>query len=247
MSAVKPASPEQPTFPDQVYRDGSSVGYSDFHREYGFVKVTVSFLKDNFQTVSIELFDLLGQPKGSGSEHPPLESALGLHGRLRSLGPSRIRELDAVSGATITVNAIKQATERASEKARYRTESDAAYYDGTFLGVSDRSLRGWTIAIVTVHKGVLEHVMLQGIFPLTKEQEDGTQIEVEDEEGNFIYQAATPEYPWREYHTAIDTLESEFVAAGISGVEYVDAVTRATVTSVEAKTAVLRALEAAKR
>jgi len=243
-----PSTTTVPSFPDQVFRDGSSVGFSDYHRDYGYIKVTINFFKDSYQTVSIESFDALGQPRNDAADSPALQSAIGLGGRLRSLGPNRIAELDAISGATVTVNGIKQAAWRATAKARYRQDQEASiYYDGTFLGVTDRSLRGWTIAVVTIRRGVMEHVMLHGVFPQTEELEDGSTAELLDANGDFVYQVASADHPWPEYHQAVEILEQNFIAAGISGIDYVDSITRATVTSLEAKIAVSRALDAAKR
>ncbi|MCL2497069.1 MAG: FMN-binding protein [Symbiobacteriaceae bacterium] len=238
---------QAPTHPMRTYRDAISVGYSDYHREHGYVKVTLDFANDTFRTVSIKSFDSLGRPKNDYYDYEPHQTALGLSLRLRTLGPGRISQLEGVSGATTTVNAIKQAARRAEEKARFRQEESKSYYDGTFVGVSDRILRGWTIAVITIRNDRLEHLMFTGVGPATAYQADGTTQELLDDQQNFIYTAKGPDYPWRSYHQAITELEKRYVEVGWENLDVVDTVSRATVTSTEAKIALQRALEAAKR
>ena len=238
---------DMPLTPVQLFRSFSSVGYSNFHREYGFVRVTVDFADDLFRSVTIESFDTLGLPKDGYFDYEPHQQALGLNQRLRSLGPSRIAELDAVTGATVTSQAVRQAATRATERARVEKPSTATFYDGVFMATSDRAMRGWTIAIVTIVNDRIDHVLLQGVRPATYIMADGNISELRDPQGNLVYEVVGPEYPRPEFHHAIQTLERRFVVAGASNLHMVDTIARATVTSSEARVAVERALDMARR
>lgn len=237
-----------PNAPQYIHRDLIISGTSDLHRDIGYVRVTLDIQRDSFRLVSIESFDPIGQSKNEFYDYAPHQRALALSSRLKSLGPSRIAELDAVSGATVTVNAIKQAAIRAEQKARYqRSDNGGDYDDGTFLGVSDKTMRGWTTAIVTFSNDRITHVTLQGVSLLTETLSDGTVVEITDAEGQPIYVANGADYPWKEYHSAIEELERRYVQANVDGVETVDVISRATTTSSEAKIAVERAIQAAKK
>lgn len=98
----------------------------------------------------------------------------------------------------------------------------AVYKDGTYIGVSDASDKGYMRAEITIKQDKLESVKLVGL--------DGLGLE------------KTEDYPYEQYHTAIVDLAKEMTEKNTWDV---DAVAKATSTSDQSKQAAQRAMEKA--
>ena len=100
--------------------------------------------------------------------------------------------------------------------------SDDLYKDGVYIGASDANQRGYVMAIVVIEDGVIADVELT-------EMNDKAIPKGED-------------YPWDEWHEAMEVLPEWFIEANSADV---DIYTRATTTTIKAKQAVERALDKA--
>ncbi len=97
------------------------------------------------------------------------------------------------------------------------------YEDGTFMGYSDATDRGYVDAEVTFENDQILDVVLRGYGDLGTEKPEG--------------------YPWSEYHQAIDDLPELYVERDHWDV---DIITEATGTSLQANQAVYRAMARAR-
>ena len=217
-----------------VYKDGTYIAVSNA-TDKGYMKAEVTIAKDKITAVKLFGYNDLAVEKPEAYPWPEYHTAL-------TELPKRMIaknswDVEIVSKATGTSNQSKEAVKRAMEKALVKPASTAKNFDGTFMAKSEPDARGaWTIVWVTVAADKITDVKIHGTRNVTETNAAGESVT------KTVRKDET--YSWAEYHTALVELPKRFVAANGPNV---DAVTAATSTSTQAKEAVTRALESAKR
>jgi len=235
--------------PQAVHNDGTFIAVSDA-TDRGFVRAEVTIARDKITAVKLSQFDSLGLERGPDYGYAPFHTFL-------AEMPKRFVEknswdVDVVSQATSSSNLAKQAVLRATQMARRTKATAATVWDGTFMGVSDRTERGWGIAWVTLSDGKISRVVLHDTRPAPERDAagavvmgpDGRPVIRRNAAGNVIFERKPADYAFAPYHEAIVELPKRFIAKNSA---QVDVFTGATGTSNNAMQAVQRALDAAKR
>lgn len=107
-------------------------------------------------------------------------------------------DVEAVTGATTTSSKVKDAAKRALDKAAVNRTGTGTYYDGTFMGMSNRTARGWGIAWVTIKDDKVTAISLAGTTP---RRDEANQLVV-DGWANATWNTKDETYPYAPYHEA---------------------------------------------
>lgn len=221
----------------RVYKDGTFVGYSQGDRN-GYVKVELTLKGDKIENVRVWEFDGLGiekLPETVGKKYPALFE---MHKEMvKRIISKNTWNVDAYTGATESSNKLKEAAKFALERAKVE-ESKKKYIDGTFMGTSDMTPRGYGIAWVTFKDDKITAVVLEETEPKV---EGGKVVLDEAKRPVFVLKPST--YQWKPYHDAKRELPKRFIEKQSSKV---DAYTGATASSRNWMVAVERAMEAAR-
>lgn len=220
-----------------VYKDGTFVGYSQGDRN-GYVKVEITLKSDKIEAVKVWEFDGLGiekLPETVGKKYPTLFE---MHKEMiKRIISKNTWNVDAYTGATESSNKLREAAKFALERAKVE-ESKRKYFDGTFMGTSDITPRGYGIAWVTFKDDRITAVVLEETQPKV---EDGKPVL--DEAKRQVYVLKPSTYQWKAYHDAKRELPKRFIEKQSSKV---DVYTGATASSRNWMQAVERAIEAAR-
>lgn len=222
---------------ENVYKDGTFEAVSQESR--GYAKVNLTIKDDEITGVSIVEYTNLGEEKIYeiyGERFPELKEA---HNTLAShMVEQNTWDVDDFTGATSTSTKVREAAKLALQKAQVEPV-DSTYFDGTFMGISDRGERGWGIALVTIKDDKITAIELKETTP--RRDEDGENML--DSAGNQLFAEKDEDYGWEEWHEArVALAESMLESQGTD----VDDFTGATSSSEKWKQAFERALEAAK-
>lgn len=212
-----------------VYKDGTYVGVSDA-TDRGATRAEIIIKNDKIESVKIVDLDGLGLEKTEEYAYEDYHTAI--VELADAMQEENTWDVDVVAGATSTSNNAKQAAQRAMEKALVKPTSTAAYYDGTFMAISEQTERGWTIAWVTVEGDAIEKVVVHSTASTT------------DDKGNVSFARKDSSYPYEGYFEALELIPERMVAKNSTDIE---AVTGATSTTDQAKEAAAQALTLAKR
>lgn len=210
-----------------TYQDGTFVAVSDA-TDKGYMQAEVTIKNDKITAVKLAGVDSLGLEKTDDYPYEPHHQAVAE--LEETMVAKNTWDVDAVAQATHTSSEAKLAAQRALEKALVKPSSEAKYFDGTFMAISDKDEKGWTIAWVTLKDDKITDVVLHST---TTSKEDPDKFVRKDET-----------YPYAPYHEAVKTLPEQFVAQNGTDVE---GVTGATGTTETAKQAVENALNKATR
>ena len=206
--------------------------------ERGYAHVTLTMENDTISDVMIVEFDGVGMEKIYEDYHqrwPYLEDA---HNELaQSMVEENTWDVDMVSGATGTSEKVREAASFALQKARGEAP-ETEHFDGTFMGLSDATEKGWGIAWVTLENDEIVDLRLEGTTPA---QEDGE--EVTDNVGRQVFVIKGEDYPWEPYHEAKEVIAEDIVETQSTEV---DTYTEATGSSQQWMEATERAMEAAR-
>jgi len=220
----------------RIYKDGTFVGFSQGDR-YGYVKVEVTLKNDKIENVRIWEYDGLGiekLPETYGKRFPTLFE---MHKEMaKRIITKNTWDVDVYTGATTSSNKIREAVKFALERAKLQ-ETKRKYFDGTFIGISDITARGYGIAWVTIKDDKITNVVLEETRPKTQ---DGKTVL--DEAGRPVFELKPADYPWQAYHDAKREMPKRFIEKQSTKV---DVYTSATSSSRNWIKAVERALEAA--
>jgi uncharacterized protein with FMN-binding domain len=232
--------PVRPAEEARTYQDGVFTAVSD-GEPHGYAQVTLFIAGDRIVNAQIDEYDGYGLLKQYPLYHKlfPLlgEAHATLEDRLEAAGTW---DVEAFTGATGTSARVREAARRALERALVQRREDGTYFDGTFMGVSDRSARGWGLAWVTLQDDRITAVRLEQTMP---RRDDAGQV-VFDDWFNALWNLADERHPHLPFHEArVAVAEAMVKAQG----PQVDAFTGATGSSRAWMRAAERALEAARR
>ncbi|WP_158005818.1 FMN-binding protein [Fervidobacterium thailandense] len=220
----------------RVYKDGTFSGFSQGDR-YGYVKVEVTVKNDKIENVKIWEYDGLGiekLPETYGKRFPTLFE---MHKEMvKRIVSKNTWDVDVYTGATISSNKVREAVKFALERAKAQ-ESKHKYFDGTFMGTSNVTARGYGIAWVTIKDDKIINVVLEETRPKTQ---DGKTVL--DEAGRPVFELKPADYQWQAYHEAKREMPKRFIEKQSTKV---DVYTGATSSSRNWIQAVEKALEAA--
>lgn len=233
--AEPPAEPE----PEEPRVEGiTEVEAVSQANEKGYVQVTLTLENGSINDVMIVEFDGVGMEKVYEDYHqrwPYLEDA---HNELaQSMVEENTWDVDIVTGATGTSEKAREAARFALEKASGETPA-TEYFDGTFMGLSEATERGWGIAWVTLENDEIVDIRLAGTTPA---QEDGE--EVYDAVGRQVFVLKGEDYPWEPYHEAKEVVAAEMLETQSTEV---DTYTEATGSSLQWMEATQNAMESAR-
>lgn len=239
LQAAGCARPQPPAEPEEEPRVGGATQVEGVSQgdERGYAHVTLTMENDRISDVAIVEFDGVGREKIYEDYHtrwPYLEDA---HNELaQSIAEQNTWDVDIVSGATGTSVKVREAARFALARAGRET-APGDYFDGTFMGVSDATDKGWGIAWVTLKGDEITGVRLEATTPA---QENGE--EVFDTVDRQVYVLKDEEYPWEPYHEAQDVVAAEMAESQSTDV---DTYSGATGSSMQWMQAAERALGAA--
>ncbi|SHJ55932.1 Uncharacterized protein, contains FMN-binding domain [Anaerobranca californiensis DSM 14826] len=189
--------------PNYVYKNGTFVGYSDNNR--GYVKAEVTIEKD--QIKSVKLTEYQGNAIEKDPETYGREGAfeIGLLAQVHEYLENAFVEangtnIDAFSGATSTSNKAKQAVDRALLKAK--VDATPGLIDGTYLGRSEITEKGYSVAEIKIEGGKIVEVNLYDMRAV----ENGFEQKPED-------------YQWEAYHEAREAVAAAMLEANSYDVE----------------------------
>ncbi|SCY39562.1 FMN-binding protein [Alkaliphilus peptidifermentans] len=223
-SVTPPAASEDTD--SNLYNDGTYTAVSDA-TDKGYGAVTVTIVND--EITEIELFEY----NGFGDEKPESYAYEAYHEAKEAMPAKFIEangtDVEIFTGATSSSTKWIQALERALEMAKTESDSEATYFDGTFLGSSDVGEKGRGVAWVTIENDKIVSVELKA-----STFEADTKKEVFKGE----------EYPYEPFHEAVTEMAERFVEANGDEVEIF---TGATGSSTQWQQAVERALGKAAR
>ena len=206
--------------------------------EQGYAQVTLTLENGSISDVMIVEFDGVGREKVYEDYHqrwPYLEDA---HNELaQSIVEENTWDVDIVTGATGTSVKVREAARFALEKASGE-EPATEHFDGTFMGISDATDKGWGIAWITLESDEIVEIRLEGTTPA---EEDGEAVF--DAVGRQVFVLKDENYPWEPYHEAKEVVADEIVETQSTEV---DTYTGATGSSQQWMEATERAMEAAR-
>ena len=241
IAGCAPPQPEpapQPAPEEEPVEGASEVEAVSQGDERGYAHVTLTMENDTISDVMIVEFDGVGMEKIYEDYHqrwPYLEDA---HNELaQSMVEENTWDVDMVSGATGTSEKVREAASFALQKASGEAPA-TEHFDGTFMGLSDATERGWGIAWVTLENDEIVDLRLEGTTPA---QEDGE--EVTDNVGRQVFVIKGEDYPWEPYHEAKEVIAEDIVETQSTEV---DTYTEATGSSQQWMEATERAMEAAR-
>jgi uncharacterized protein with FMN-binding domain len=232
--------PVRPAQEARTYEDGVFTAVSDGTR-HGYARVTLFIAGDRIVEAQIDEYDGYGLLK----QYPLYHELFPLLGEAHATLEDRIEaagtwEVEAFTGATGTSARVREAARRALERALVERPAGGTYFDGTFMGVSDRSARGWGLAWVTLQGDRITEVRLEQTMP----RRDAEGKVVVDDWLNALWDLADERHPHPPFHEArVAVAEAMVKAQG----PQVDAFTGATGSSRAWVQAAERALEAARR
>ncbi len=231
---VRPAE-EARTFQDGVFSAVSDGG------PHGYARVTLFIAGDRIMEARIDEYDghgLLKQYPLYGKLFPLLaEAHATLAQRIEAAGTW---DVEAFTGATGTSARVRQAAQRALERALVERLEAGTYHDGTFMGMSDRTARGWGLAWVTFQDDRITGVRLEQTIA---RRDEAGQV-VFDDWFNALWSLADERHPHPPFHEARVAIAEAMVRAQGPQVE---AFTGATGSSRAWMQAAERAREAARR
>lgn len=235
------APPEPPAQPEPEEErvagivEAEAVSQAD---EYGYVRAILSVQNGNISDVSFVEFDGVGVEKIYEDYHqrwPYLEDA---HNEMaQRMIDENTWDVDIVSGATGTSEKAREAARFALQKATGEVP-ETEHFDGTFMGLSDATEKGWGIAWVTLENDQIVDIRLEGTTPAL---EDGE--EVFDAVERQVFVIKDENYPWAEYHEAREVIGERIIETQSTDV---DTYTGATGSSAQWMEATGRAMEAAR-
>ncbi|HCC33266.1 MAG TPA: hypothetical protein DEQ28_05100 [Clostridiales bacterium] len=232
--------PVRPAEEARTFRDGVFTAVSD-GEPHGYARVTLFIAGDRIVDAQIDEYDGYGLLKQYPLYHAlfPLlgEAHATLEDRMEAAGTW---DVEAFTGATGTSARVRGAARRALDRALVERPGDGTYFDGTFMGVSDRSGRGWGLAWVTLQDDRITAVRLEQTMP---ERDAEGEVAVDDWL-NALWALADERHPHPPFHEARVAIAEAMVKA--QGPQ-VDAFTGATGSSRAWMQAAERALEAARR
>jgi uncharacterized protein with FMN-binding domain len=221
-----------------VYVDGTYTAISANADDKGYAEVTLTIKNDQIVDAKVVEYDGMGQLKDyetygvpgrfDGSNLKAAHEALAA-----AFVESNTWEVDTVTGATGTSSKAMSAAKLAMDKAMAKKPGQN-YAAGTFMAISDKTVKGWSIAWVTIENDEITEIVLAGTT--TVKDEDGNDIE-----GKF--QLKTEDYPWAKYHEAKGYIVENVLDK--QSTEGIDAYTGATGSSNQWLQAIQRALDAA--
>ncbi|MDQ7794711.1 MAG: FMN-binding protein [bacterium] len=224
-----------------VYRDGVYTGVSD-GATTGYVQAKVFIAGDEILGIDVVEHDGTGLAKVyalyGGDRFTVLQES---HDTLaRRMMDAATWDVEAFTGATSTSDKVKEAVRRALDKALVDRPGTGVHFDGTFMGMSDRTARGWGLAWVTIKDGKITEIKLAGTQP----RRDAEGQPVMDGWGNPTWALKDEAYPHPPYHEGKIAIARALVDS--QGAR-VDTFTGATSSSRQWMQAVERAMEAARR
>ncbi len=240
VAGCAPPAPEPAPEPEEEPRvqGASEVDAVSQANQQGYAHVTLTMENGTISDVTIVEFDGVGREKIYEDYHqrwPYLEDA---HNELaQSMVEENTWDVDIVTGATGTSEKVREAARFATEKASGETPA-TEHFDGTFMGLSDETERGWGIAWVTLESDEIVEIRLEGTTPA---EEDGE--EVFDAVGRQVFVIKGEDYPWEPYHEAKEVVAEEMIETQSTDV---DTYTEATSSSRQWMEATERAMEAAR-
>ncbi len=240
VTGCRPPEPEPQPAPEEEPRvEGiSEVEAVSQANAQGYAQVTLAMENGTISDVTIVEFDGVGREKVYEDYHqrwPYLEDA---HNELaQSMVEENTWDVDIVTGATGTSEKVREAARFALAKASGETPA-TEHFDGTFMGLSDETDRGWGIAWVTLESDEIVEIRLEGTTPA---EEDGEAVT--DAVGRQVFVLKDENYPWEPYHEAREVVAEEMVETQSTDV---DTYTGATGSSQQWMEATERAMEAAR-
>ncbi|MBT9159466.1 MAG: FMN-binding protein [Dehalococcoidia bacterium] len=227
--------------PIYTYKDGVFEAVSDSVRGYAWVRLFIA--RDEILHVDIVEYDGMGMAKDldiySGDRFTLLPAAL--EALTTRIVAANTWDVEVFTGATATSNKVRQAAQRALEKALVAPPPDVGkYFDGTFMGKSDVTFRGWHFALVTIENDTIVAIKLEGTTPLR----DEARAIILDAKNRGTWVVKGADYPWEPYLEAKVVIAERMLEAQN---HEVDIFTGATGSSLGWMQAVQRALETALR
>jgi len=191
------------------YNDGVFEAVSDESRGYARVRLFIS--RDEILEADIIEYDNTGMAKDpdvyGGDRYTMLPEA---HETLKQqIVQENTWDVDTVTDATSTSDKVRQAAQRAMEKALVERPDDGEYFDGTFMGVSEQGPRGWGIAIVTIENDEIVGVQLEETT--VRRDEDG-EVAM-DAKQRALWDLKDEDYQWDQFHEAQEAIAEAIVEA----------------------------------
>ncbi|AKL94141.1 hypothetical protein CACET_c06310 [Clostridium aceticum] len=183
-----------------TYNDGTYEAYDDAAAK-SFHKVVVTIKDDKIVDLELIGFRNTGDVKDADYAYAPFHEAQSTLTEA-FLAANGTEGAEVITGATGSSEGWAIALDRALEKALVEPASDAAYFNGTFQGVTELGERGRKMARVTIENDKIVDVVL--------------------EETRFVDDAEVlkdEEYDYAPFHGAVEEMPARFIEANGTDVE----------------------------
>lgn len=204
----------------RVYNDGTYKGFStaDIH---GYAIAEVTIKRDKIIEVKLSEITEKGEVKDYNT-YPYPEAKAANETMARRFVEKNSADVDTVAKATNSSRKYIEAVKFALEKARKQPTVKTKYFDGTFMGASEKDEFGRGIAWVTIENDKIVKVELEDVTP----------------EGKFKFKDVGEAYSYPRVLEARDAMQERFVGANgpnvdtysgatISSRKWIDAVANA--------------------
>ncbi|AOY76053.1 FMN-binding protein [Clostridium formicaceticum] len=182
------------------YNDGTYEAYDDAAAK-SFYKAVVTVKDDKIVDLDLIGFRNTGELKDADYPYAPFHEAQATLTEA-FLAANGTEGVEIVTGATGSSEGWAIAINRALEKALVEPVSDAAYFDGTFQGVTELGERGRKMTRVTIENDKIVDVVVEETRFV-----DGAEV-LKDEE-----------YEYEAFHQAAEEMPARFIEANGTDVE----------------------------
>ena len=167
----RPQPPAQPGEEEPRAAGATQVEAVSQGDERGYARVILTRENDKLTAVEIVEYDGVGREKIYEDYHQRFPQLKEAHQQLAgSMVEQNTWDVDLVSCATATSEKVREAARFALEKAS--GAQVAQYFDGTFMGISDATEKGWGIAWVTLEGDQITGIRLEGTTPAEENGEE---------------------------------------------------------------------------